>query len=97
MLGVSLRRRLRAERTLAVAAHGEEMPRRSVAPCIITGALEMSPSNLTMLCWLISDSWLPFLEIDSELVLPEVLEQGVTLSMHVLRPYVSEAGHARGA
>ena len=60
----------------------------------IAGALEMSPSNLAMLCWLISDYWLPFLEIDGELVLPEVIEQGVTLYMQVLRPYVSEAGHA---
>ncbi len=36
-------------------------------------------------------------EIDGELVLPEEIEQGVTLYIRVLRPYVSEAGHARGA
>jgi AcrR family transcriptional regulator len=53
-----------------------------------------SITNLARLCWLISDYWLPFLEIDGELVLPEVIEQGVTLYMQVLRPYVSEAGHA---
>jgi len=35
--------------------------------------------------------------IDSELVLPEEIEQGVTLYIRVLRPYVSESGHARGA
>jgi AcrR family transcriptional regulator len=53
-----------------------------------------SITNLARLCWLISDYWLPFLEIDGELVLPEVIEQGVTLYMQVLRPYVSEAGNA---
>ena len=52
-----------------------------------------SITNLARLCWLISDYWLPFLEIDGELVLPEVIEQGVTLYMQVLRPYISEAGN----
>jgi AcrR family transcriptional regulator len=49
-------------------------------------------ANLAKLCWLISDYWLPFLEIDSELMMPDVIEQGVTLFMQVLQPYVSEAG-----
>jgi AcrR family transcriptional regulator len=49
-------------------------------------------ANLAKLCWLISDYWLPFLEIDGELVMPDVIEQGVTLFMQVLQPYVSEAG-----
>jgi AcrR family transcriptional regulator len=53
-----------------------------------------SVSNLAKLCWLISDYWLPFLEIDGELVLPEVIEQGVTLYMQVLQPYVGVAGQA---
>jgi AcrR family transcriptional regulator len=53
-----------------------------------------SLTNLARLCWLISDYWLPFLEIDGELVLPEVIEQGVALYMQVLRPYVGEAGQA---
>jgi AcrR family transcriptional regulator len=51
-------------------------------------------TNLARQCWLISDYWLPFLEIDGELVLPEVIEQGVTLFMQVLRPYISEAVNA---
>ena len=51
-------------------------------------------ANLAKLCWLISDYWLPFLEIDGELVLPDVIEQGVALYMQVLAPYVSEAGKA---
>jgi AcrR family transcriptional regulator len=52
-----------------------------------------SVTNLARLCWLISDYWLPFLEIDGEVVLPEVIEQGVALYMQVLRPYVSEVGN----
>jgi AcrR family transcriptional regulator len=54
--------------------------------------IPVSVTNLARLCWLISDYWLPFLEIDGELVLSEVIEQGVALYMQVLRPYVSEAG-----
>lgn len=54
-----------------------------------------SVTNLARLCWLISDYWLPFLEIDGEVVLPEVIEQGVALYMQVLRPYVSEVGNTQ--
>jgi AcrR family transcriptional regulator len=57
-----------------------------------------SPSlvaNLAKLCWLISDYWLPFIELDGEPVLPDVIEQGVALYMQVLDPYVSDAGKAR--
>jgi len=49
-------------------------------------------TNLARLCWLISDYWLPYLEIDGELVLPEVIEQGVELYIQVLRPYISKEG-----
>ena len=64
-----------------------------------------SPSlvgNLAKLCWLISDYWLPFIEIDGEPVLPDVIEQGVALYMQVLDPYVNQTGkamemHASGA
>jgi AcrR family transcriptional regulator len=63
-----------------------EMVRSSQIPAPVT--------NLARLCWLISDYWLPFLEIDGELALPEVIEQGVALYMQVLRPYMSEAGNA---
>jgi AcrR family transcriptional regulator len=49
-------------------------------------------TNLAKLCWLISDYWLPFLEIDGELALPEVIEQGVVLYMQLLGPYFSEVG-----
>jgi AcrR family transcriptional regulator len=56
-----------------------------------------SPSlvgNLAKLCWLISDYWLPFVELDGEPVLPDVIEQGVALYLQVLDPYVNEAGTA---
>jgi hypothetical protein len=52
----------------------------------------ISVASLARLCWLISDYWLPFLEIDGGLVLSEAIEQGVALYMQVLRPYISEAG-----
>jgi AcrR family transcriptional regulator len=57
-----------------------------------------SPSlvaNLAKLCWLISDYWLPFLEIDGDLTLPDGIEQGIALYMQILDPYVSDAGKAR--
>ena len=57
-----------------------------------------SPSlvaNLAKLCWLISDYWLPFVELDGKLVLPDVIEQGVALYLQILDPYVSDAGKAR--
>jgi hypothetical protein len=59
-------------------------------------------ANLAKLCWLISDYWLPFVELDGEPVLPDVIEQGVALYMQVLDPYVNQTGtamemHASGA
>jgi AcrR family transcriptional regulator len=59
-------------------------------------------ANLAKLCWLISDYWLPFVELDGEPVLPDVIEQGVALYMQVLDPYVNQIGtamemHASGA
>jgi hypothetical protein len=57
-----------------------------------------SPSlvaNLARLCWLISDYWLPFLEIDGDLTLPDGIEQGVALYLQVLDPYGSDAGEVR--
>jgi AcrR family transcriptional regulator len=50
--------------------------------------------SLARLCWLISDYWLPFVEIDGELTMPEAIQQGVMLFMQVLSPYVSETGTA---
>jgi len=82
---------IRQERLAKLEEHFQRFlsapsPRSSETPTSFT--------NLAKLCWLISDYWLPFLEIDGELVLPEVIEQGVELYMQVLQPYVSEAGQA---
>jgi len=52
-------------------------------------------ANLAKVCWLISDYWLPFLEIDGDLTLPDGIEQGIALYMQVLDPYISDAGKAR--
>lgn len=59
-------------------------------------------TNLAKLCWLISDYWLPFLEIEGEVALPVVIEQGVALYLQVLEPYLTQPGtgfdrHTRGA
>jgi AcrR family transcriptional regulator len=59
-------------------------------------------ANLAKLCWLISDYWLPFVELDGEPMLPDVIEQGVALYMQVLDPYINQTGtamemHASGA
>jgi AcrR family transcriptional regulator len=51
-------------------------------------------ANLARVCWLISDYWLPFLEIDGDVTLPEAIEQGIALYMQVLDPYVGDAGEA---
>ena len=59
------------------------------------GASPPLVANLARVCWLISDYWLPFLEIDGDLTLPEGIEQGVALYMQVLAPYVSDAGYAK--
>ncbi len=48
-------------------------------------------ANLAKLCWLISDYWLLFLEIDGDLRLPDGIEQGVALYMQVLQPYIRQA------
>jgi len=54
-----------------------------------------SVTNLARLCWLISDYWLPFLEIEGELILSEVIEQGMALYMQVLRPYMDDTETAQ--
>jgi AcrR family transcriptional regulator len=74
-------------------ANLEALLQQFVNPEMVCSSQIPAPvTNLARLCWLISDYWLPFLEIDGELALPEVIEQGVALYMQVLRPYISEAG-----
>jgi AcrR family transcriptional regulator len=47
-------------------------------------------AHLAQACWLISEYWLPFQEIEGELTLPDVIEQGVALYMQVLQPYMRQ-------
>jgi AcrR family transcriptional regulator len=46
--------------------------------------------NLASICWIIGDFWLPFVEMDGELVGPERAQEGVSLMMQVLRPYLTD-------
>ena len=46
--------------------------------------------NLASICWIIGDFWLPFVELDGELVGPERAQEGVNLMMQVLRPYLTD-------
>jgi Bacterial transcriptional repressor len=47
--------------------------------------------RLADLCWLISEFWLPSLEVNGQLVDAAQLERGVALTLHVLNPVVSPA------
>jgi AcrR family transcriptional regulator len=47
--------------------------------------------RLADLCWLISEFWLPSLEVNGQLVDAAQLERGVTLTLHVLNPILSPA------
>ncbi len=51
-------------------------------------------SDLARICWLISDYWLPFVELDDEFTVTEHMQQGIHLVMQALRPYVSEVAQA---
>jgi AcrR family transcriptional regulator len=79
---------IRRERLSSLEALLQQLMNPGMARSLQTPA---PVTNLARLCWLISDYWLPFLEIDGELALPEVIEQGVALYMQVLRPYIGEA------
>ena len=54
------------------------------------GAVE----RLADLCWLISEFWLPSLEVNGQLVDAAQLERGVALTLQVLNPIVSPAVNA---
>ncbi len=46
-------------------------------------------ADLSKICWLVSDYWLPFIEMDSGLTMPQYMQQGVRLVLQALRPYLS--------
>ena len=50
--------------------------------------------HLADLCWLISEFWLPSLEVYGQLVAATQFERGVALTLHVLNPVASPAANA---
>jgi len=76
-------------------AHFETLFHRFVTAGVLRmPADSASISDLARICWLISDYWLPFIELDDEHVVTEHMQRGIHLVMQALRPYVSEAAQA---
>ena len=76
-------------------AHFEILFHRFVAAGVLCmPADSVSISDLAKICWLISDYWLPFVELDDEFTVTEHMQQGIHLIMQALRPYASEAAQA---
>lgn len=44
--------------------------------------------QLADICWLISEWWLPTIEMKGETVTPERMQQGIDLMLQVLQPYI---------
>jgi AcrR family transcriptional regulator len=59
------------------------------AGVVAVPADEAVVERLADLCWLISEFWLPSLEVNGQLVDAAQLERGVNLTLHVLNPAVS--------
>jgi AcrR family transcriptional regulator len=73
-------------------AHFETLFHRFVAAGVLRmPADSASISDLARICWLISDYWLPFVELDDGFTVTEHMQQGIHLVMQALRPYASEA------
>lgn len=73
-------------------AHFEVLFHRFVAAGVLCmPADSASISDLARICWLISDYWLPFVELDDGFTVTEHMQQGIHLVMQALRPYASEA------
>ncbi|MCU0494714.1 MAG: TetR/AcrR family transcriptional regulator [Chloroflexaceae bacterium] len=63
------------------------------AAFVAAGVLRQPASSTTMhqlatLCWLISEFWLPTLEVGGQVVDSPHMQEGVDLMMEVLRPYL---------
>jgi AcrR family transcriptional regulator len=61
------------------------------AGVVAAPADEAAVERLADLCWLISEFWLPSLEVNGQLVDADQLERGVNLTLQVLNPVVSPA------
>ena len=78
-------------------AHFEILFERFVQAGVVRmPADSMTVSDLARMCWLISDYWRPFVEMDGELTMAEYMQQGVRLVLQALHPYMSVVAQADG-
>jgi len=75
-----------------IRQRGYEGFREIVSLLAQSGVLNVPTSDETVneladLCWLISEFWMPTIEINGEAASAAELERGVTLMLAVLRPY----------
>jgi len=80
------------ERFVMIRQRGYEGFREIVSLLAQSGVLNVPTSDETVneladLCWLISEFWMPTIEINGEAASAAELERGVTLMLAVLRPY----------
>lgn len=60
------------------------------AKVMVDGLDETTVTYLADLCWMISEFWLPTVEVSGYTVDAEQMERGVALMMRVLRPYLNQ-------
>lgn len=80
------------ERFVMIRERGYEGFHEIVSLLAQSGVLNVPTSDETVdeladLCWLISEFWMPTIEINGEAASAAELERGVTLMLAVLRPY----------
>ncbi|WP_299432316.1 TetR/AcrR family transcriptional regulator [uncultured Meiothermus sp.] len=61
---------------------------------VVAGILQPTEAKnlhqLTQICWILSDFWLPFVELGGESIQSRHLQQGVCLMRQVLKPHLKE-------
>ena len=87
MVALLLQDKTLHERYITIRARGYEGFRYSFA-MLVPGADETTAKRLADVCWLISEFWLPTVEIMGETVTPEQMQEGIDLMMQVLQPYI---------
>jgi AcrR family transcriptional regulator len=61
---------------------------RQVCAILMPTADEITVKRLADVCWLISEFWLPTIEINGQEVTQERMQEGVDLMLHLLKPYL---------
>jgi AcrR family transcriptional regulator len=89
-----LRERWLDVRRRGYAAFRELIAAFAAAGVVAVAADAAAVERLADLCWLISEFWLPSLEINGQLIDAAQLERGVALTLQVLNPMVSPAVNA---